>query len=224
MAKRTRSKPTNSLPVGRSERRHWVLERLREDARTCQRCDLWRHSTQTVFGEGPANTDLMLVGEQPGDAEDIQGHPFVGPAGRILLEALSQAGLSDTPYYLTNAVKHFKWEPRGKRRIHVRPSTSEVLACSYWLEGEIASVRPRVLVALGATAVRALLGPRPRVSRDRGHWLPSVFGPPVLVTVHPSSVLRIADREERHAALNALVHDLRQVTSRLASRDARTTS
>ena len=223
MAKRTRPKPTNPLPLARSTLQR-QLERLRDEARTCQRCDLWRHSTQTVFGEGSVDTDLMLVGEQPGDAEDIQGHPFVGPAGRILLEALTQAGLADTHYYLTNAVKHFKWEPRGKRRIHVRPTTSELLACSHWLEGEIAAVRPRVLVALGATAVRALLGPGPRVTKDRGQWLPSAFGPPVLVTVHPSSVLRMADREERHAALTALVADLRQVVRRLESLDRRATS
>ena len=161
----------------------------------------------------------MLVGEQPGDVEDVQGRPFVGPAGRILHEALTQAGLSGTRYYLTNAVKHFKWEPRGKRRIHVRPNTSEVLACSRWLEGEIAAVRPRIVVALGATAVRALLGPSPRVLKNRGHWLPSSFGLEVLVTVHPSSVLRVTDRVERKAALSALVDDLRQVTRRLRSLD-----
>jgi uracil-DNA glycosylase len=216
--KRSAKKHSRPRPFTRSDRKK-QLDLLRDEASTCRRCDLWRYGTQTVFGEGPVDAELMLVGEQPGDVEDIQGRPFVGPAGRILHEALTQAGLSDTRYYLTNAVKHFKWEPRGKRRIHVRPNTSEVLACSRWLEGEIAAVRPRIVVALGATAVRALLGPSPRVLKNRGHWLKSSFGPEVLVTVHPSSVLRVTDRVEREAALSALVDDLRQVTRRLRSLD-----
>jgi DNA polymerase len=215
MGTRSSGKPTN--PIGSSSRgvRQRLLEGRRREASDCRRCDLWRHGTQTVFGEGPVDAELMLVGEQPGDVEDIEGRPFVGPAGRILREALAQAGLAGMRCYLTNAVKHFKWEPRGKRRIHQRPSLSEMIACSHWLETEIAAVRPRVVVALGATATRVLLGPALRVTKDRGRGLRSPLGPDVLVTVHPSSILRVADPDERRAAMSAFVRDLRKAAVRL---------
>jgi DNA polymerase len=191
------------------------LEGLRRQAQGCRRCELWRTGTQTVFGEGPIDADVMFVGEQPGDAEDLEGRPFVGPAGRVLHEALEAAGLSRVSAYVTNAVKHFKWEPRGKRRLHVKPNTSELLACQFWLEEEIANVRPRFLVALGATAARVVLGPNVRILRDRGRCLPSPFGPEVLVTAHPSSVLRAQDSESREKGMKELISDLRVVSRRL---------
>jgi DNA polymerase len=193
------------------------LEDAREEAAGCRRCDLWRTGTQTVFGAGPVDAELMLVGEQPGDVEDRTGEPFVGPAGRVLAEALAEAGLSATRRYVTNAVKHFKWEPRGKRRIHMKPNTAEMMACGFWLEQEIAAVRPRVIVALGATATRALLGPGPKVLRDRGRWLPSALPADVTVTVHPSSILRAPDADARREAMRAFVDDLKAVAKRLAA-------
>ena len=191
------------------------LAGLRRQSQSCKRCDLWRTATQTVFGEGPIEADVMFVGEQPGDAEDKEGRPFVGPAGRVLQEALEAAGLARLSAYVTNAVKHFKWEPRGKRRLHMKPNTSEMLACRFWLEEEVANVRPRVLVALGATAARVVLGPGVRVLRDRGRWLPSAFGPDVLVTAHPSSVLRAQDADSREKGMKDLIADLRVVSKRL---------
>ena len=181
------------------------------EAEACTRCDLYKLGTQTVFGAGHERARLMLVGEQPGDMEDRQGLPFVGPAGRVLDEALDAAGLAGIPRYVTNAVKHFKWEPRGKRRIHKKPSVTEMRACHVWLEEEIAAVRPKVIVALGATAARAIAGPAVRVLRDRGRRLSTPDGRQVLVTVHPSSILRAADSEERRAAMAALVADLQEV-------------
>jgi uracil-DNA glycosylase len=192
------------------------LEALREDATGCQRCELWKKGTQTVFGEGAAGAVLMLVGEQPGDQEDQAGRPFVGPAGRVLDQALAEAGMETVPRYVTNAVKHFNWEPRGKRRLHMKPNLSHMMACRFWLEEEIASVGPTVIVALGATAARALLGPTVRVLRDRGSWLPSPLAPHVTVTVHPSSLLRAPSPEAREAARAAFVADLRQVARRLS--------
>jgi DNA polymerase len=171
-----------------------------------------------VFGEGPARAELMLVGEQPGDVEDREGEPFVGPAGRLLRRALADAGIDVARAYLTNAVKHFKWTPRGKRRIHERPNHEEVLACHLWLEGEIVRIRPRVIVALGAVAANALLGPSVRVTRDRGKWLPSPLAELVTVTVHPSSILRAGDTSARAAALKAFVADLRRIARRLSGR------
>ena len=172
--------------TGPARSRQLRLDATRRDAEDCRRCDLWKAATQTVFGDGPVNVDLMLVGEQPGDQEDKEGEPFVGPAGRLLDEALRAAGLADVKRYVTNAVKHFKWEPRGKRRIHVKPNPAQVLACQYWLDQEIELVAPRVVVALGATAVRALLGNAARVMRDRGRSFASRYNTDVLVTVHPS--------------------------------------
>jgi uracil-DNA glycosylase family protein len=185
------------------------------DAKACRRCDLWRTGTQTVFGAGDVGVSLMLVGEQPGDVEDKEGLPFVGPAGRVLAEALEEAGLTDVPKYVTNAVKHFKWEPRGKRRLHMKPNTAEVMACRFWLEEEIAAVQPTVLVALGAVAARAIIGPRVRVMKDRGTWLTSALAPHVTVTVHPSSILRAPDADARRTSMAAFVADLRSIARRL---------
>jgi DNA polymerase len=183
-------------------------------ARQCRNCDLWRTGTQTVYGAGPVGARLMLVGEQPGDQEDLAGEPFVGPAGRLLREALEEAGIDPADVYLTNAVKHFKWKPRGKRRIHEKPNREEVLACRMWLDGEIAQVKPAVIVALGATAAAALLGPKVRVTRDRGTFFPSPLAPAVTVTVHPSSILRAPDPETRRASRARFVADLRKIARR----------
>jgi uracil-DNA glycosylase len=191
--------------------RERALAKLRRRADGCRNCDLWKHATQTVFGSGPATARVMFVGEQPGDVEDIEGEPFVGPAGRLLREAIVEAGGDPAQMYLTNAVKHFKWEPRGKRRIHERPSREEILACRMWLDDEVALVQPAAIVALGATAVSVLLGSKVRVMRDRGGFFPSVLGPRVAVTVHPSSILRAPDADARAVARKAFVTDLRRI-------------
>ncbi|HET9610108.1 MAG TPA: UdgX family uracil-DNA binding protein [Acidimicrobiales bacterium] len=183
------------------------LEAVAAEAAGCTRCDLYRRATQTVFGEGAVGARLLLVGEQPGDREDLDGHPFVGPAGRVLETALTEAGVDPSDVYVTNAVKHFKWEPRGKRRIHKRPSTSEIQACHTWLEQEVALVRPRVVVCLGATAARAVLGRPATISSVRGQVLDGPGDVPVVVTIHPSAVLRAPD-DARAAARRGLVSDL----------------
>jgi DNA polymerase len=190
-----------------------TLPRLLAAAAGCRACPLWQTGTQTVFGEGPAGAEVMLVGEQPGDQEDKQGRPFVGPAGRVLDEALELAGIDRRRVYLTNAVKHFKWEPRGKRRIHAKPTWSEQMACKPWLEAELAVVRPRVLVCLGATAAQSLLGKQFRVTKERGRWLESDLAEYVTATIHPSAVLRQRDTGSRHRELAALVADLKLVAS-----------
>jgi uracil-DNA glycosylase family protein len=190
------------------------LASLREAAAGCQACPLWRSGTQTVFGEGAARSELMLVGEQPGDREDREGHPFVGPAGRLLDEALEEAGIDRTRAYVTNVVKHFKWQARGKRRIHAKPAWSEVAACRPWLDAELTVVKPEVLVCLGATAAQALLGRSFRVTRERGKPVESDLAPHVLATIHPSAILR-ADAETRETERAALVDDLRVVASLL---------
>jgi DNA polymerase len=190
-----------------------TLPRLREAAAGCRACPLWQTGTQTVFGEGPAAAEVMLVGEQPGDQEDTQGRPFVGPAGRVLDEALELAGVERERAYLTNAVKHFKWEARGKRRIHAKPTWSEQMACKPWLEAELAVVRPRVLVCLGATAAQSLLGKQFRVTKERGRWLDSDLAEYVTATIHPSAILRQRDTESRHREMAALVADLKLVAS-----------
>jgi uracil-DNA glycosylase family protein len=172
---------------------------------------LWKSATQTVFGAGPATAPVMFVGEQPGDVEDVEGEPFVGPAGRLLRQAIVEAGGDPAGMYLTNAVKHFKWEPRGKRRIHERPNREEILACRMWLDEEVGLVRPAAIVALGATAVSQLLGSKVRVMRDRGAFFPSLLGPPVAVTVHPSSILRAPDADAREMAHKAFIRDLRSI-------------
>jgi DNA polymerase len=187
------------------------LRRLREAAAGCQACDLWRTGTQTVFGEGKAEAEVMLIGEQPGDREDIEGRPFVGPAGRLLDQGLERAGIERDKVYVTNVVKHFKWKPRGKRRIHQKPNAEEIGACRPWLEGELEAVKPRVIVCLGATAAQALLGRTFRVSRQRGEFVPSPLAPLVTATVHPSSILRASSEEERKVALEEFVRDLEKV-------------
>jgi DNA polymerase len=195
-----------------------TLAALREAARGCTACPLWRSGTQTVFGEGLKRARLLLVGEQPGDREDLAGRPFVGPAGRLLDGALAEAGIERSDAYVTNAVKHFKWEPRGKRRIHQRPNASEIAACRPWVEAELAVVRPEVLVCLGATAAQALLGRRVRVTRDRGRPLESALAPVALATVHPSSILRAPDDESRRRERAAFVDDLRVAAAALTER------
>ncbi len=187
------------------------LTSLRRAAKDCHGCPLWKDATQTVFGAGARTAELMLVGEQPGDREDIEGKPFVGPAGRVLARALDEASIDASEVYLTNAVKHFKWQERGKRRIHQAPRVGEVNACRPWLEAELEAVEPQGLVALGATAARSLLGSSIRVTRDRGQLIESPLAPIVAVTIHPSAILRLRDQDERDAALANLVDDLRLV-------------
>ena len=191
------------------------LEELRSVAAGCTGCDLYRLGTQTVFGEGARSAEVMLVGEQPGDQEDRQGRPFVGPAGRLLDEALEAAGIDRRRAYVTNIVKHFKWEARGKRRIHKKPNLGEIRACTPWLEAEIDVVRPRALVCLGATAAQGLLGRDFKVSRRRGELVASELAPIVMATVHPSSILR-GPEEERREALEAFVADLSAVARALS--------
>jgi DNA polymerase len=189
------------------------LKALREAVQDCRGCDLYRDATQAVFGEGPAKARLMLVGETPGDREDIEGEPFVGPAGGLLRKALVEVGIEARETYLTNAVKHFKWRPRGKRRLHVTPRVGEMNACRPWVAAEVAAVKPEAVVALGATAARSLFGTEVKVTRDRGTPLESGLAPLALVTVHPSAVLRAG--EERKAAYDAFVADLRVVAEAL---------
>jgi DNA polymerase len=193
---------------------HLTLSSLREAAAACRGCPLWLVGTQTVFGEGTADAEVMLVGEQPGDQEDRAGKPFVGPAGRLLDDALQAAGIDRSTTYVTNAVKHFKWRARGKRRIHQKPSWTELTACRPWLEAEIAVVEPRVLVLLGATAAQSLLGRQFRVTQNRGKLLDSELAEAVTATVHPSSILR-GDPEERERNFGAFVDDLRVVAKLL---------
>ena len=191
------------------------LKSVRDVAADCRACHLYKRATQTVFGEGPARATVMLVGEQPGDTEDLAGHPFVGPAGKLLDRALEEAGIDRKTVYLTNVVKHFKWEPRGKRRIHAKPNSAEIAACRPWLETEIALIKPRVLVCLGATAAQALLGNQFKVSRQRGTFVASPLAPHVTATVHPSSILRARDDESRRAEMRQFVNDLKRVAAAL---------
>jgi uracil-DNA glycosylase len=194
---------------------HASLEELQESAKSCRACDLWRQATQTVFGEGRTGATMMLVGEQPGDQEDLQGKPFVGPAGRLLDEALAQAGITREKTYVTNAVKHFKWEPRGKRRIHKKPNAAEMTACRPWLDAEIAAVQPKIIVCLGATAAQSLLGRAFRVTQHRGELLASELAPFLMATVHPSSILRAPDEDTRHAELKMFIADLKKAARHL---------
>jgi uracil-DNA glycosylase family protein len=188
---------------------------LRDAAKACRACDLWKRGTQTVFGEGGRRAELMLVGEQPGDAEDLAGRPFVGPAGQLLDRALEAAGIDRAAVYVTNAVKHFKWEPRGKRRIHKKPNAGEISACRPWLDAEIQLVRPRAIVCLGATAAQALLGRQFRVTAHRGELIESSLAPMVLATVHPSSLLRAPDAETRRRETKRFIDDLRKIARAL---------
>ncbi|HUJ00008.1 MAG TPA: UdgX family uracil-DNA binding protein [Usitatibacter sp.] len=196
------------------------LERLREEAADCRDCPLWEHATQTVFGEGDASARVMLVGEQPGDAEDRAGHPFIGPAGRILDRALADAGIDRAATYVTNAVKHFKWEPRGKRRLHKTPAQREIEACRHWLEREIETVRPAVVVCLGATAAKSLLGASFRITQERGKVQRREGLPDLVPTFHPSYLLRLKDRPGEEEAHRQFVADLRIAARYLAPRDS----
>jgi len=184
---------------------------VRDAAKHCTACHLYKHATQTVFGEGSKKAPIMLVGEQPGDCEDVEGKPFLGPAGKILDRALEEAGIDRKEVYVTNAVKHFKWEPRGKRRIHKKPNSLEIAACKPWLEAEIAVLRPGVIVCLGATAAQALLGRQFKVSTQRGVWVESPLAPFVMATVHPSSLLRAPDDETRRRETKRFITDLKRV-------------
>jgi DNA polymerase len=191
-----------------------TLASLREAVQGCKGCDLWKKATQAVFGQGRLGAEVMLVGEQPGDQEDLQGRPFVGPAGKVLDKALEAAGIDRDDVYVTNAVKHFKWEPRGKRRIHKKPSGMQIAACRPWFDAEVDVVKPKVVVCLGATAAQALLGRNFKVTQDRGKL---IYGHrvPIVATVHPSSILRAPDSESRHAEMARFVDDLRVVAAQL---------
>jgi uracil-DNA glycosylase len=192
-----------------------TIKGLRQQADACKACDLWKTATQTVFGEGHPKSTIMLVGEQPGDQEDRVGKPFVGPAGKLLDEALAEAGIDRTQVYVTNVVKHFKWTPseRGKHRIHKKPRYSEIQACRPWLAAELSVVRPRILVCLGATAAQSLLGREFSVTRQHGKFVESELAPFTIATVHPSSILRAPDAESRRQQMRAFVDDLKQVAA-----------
>src|SRR5690348_5522623 len=194
-----------------------TLKSLKTAAADCQACDLWKTGTQTVFGEGARRVKVMLIGEQPGNEEDLSGKPFVGPAGRLLDQALEDAGIDRRETYVTNVVKHFKWEPRGKRRIHKKPNSAEITACRPWLEAEIATVKPEMIVCLGATAAQTLLGKDFRVSKQRGVLVPSPLAKFVMATVHPSSILRAADEESRREEMRHFIDDLK-IVARILSR------
>jgi len=188
-----------------------TLSLLREAAADCKACDLWKLGTQTVFGEGRRGSIVMFIGEQPGNEEDLSGQPFVGPAGRLLDKALEEVGIDRSQTYVTNVVKHFKWEPRGKRRIHKKPNGQEIAACRPWLEAEIALIKPKIIVALGATAAQALLGPQFRVTKQRGQFIESNLAPYVMATVHPSSILRAPDDETRRLEHRQFVDDIKKL-------------
>lgn len=195
-----------------------TLTALRAAAAGCKACPLWKLGTQTVFGEGKATALVMMVGEQPGDKEDLQGRPFVGPAGAILDKALAAAGIDRKDVYVTNIVKHFKWEPRGKRRLHKKPNSLEINACRPWLDAEINVIQPQVVVLLGATAAQGILGSQFRVTQQRGQWVQSNIAPLVMATVHPSSILRAPDDDSRHEEMSRFVADLKKVAVQLQQR------
>jgi uracil-DNA glycosylase len=201
--------PTAPIPARLS------IRALQAAAKGCRACDLWRKGTQTVFGEGQADADVMLIAEQPGNDEDQAGHPFVGPAGRILSKALKDAGIDRSRTYITNVVKHFKWEPRGKRRIHAKPNSREISACRPWLDAELEVVHPRAIVCLGRTAAQALLGRSFKVTKQRGKFVDSPLAPLVTATVHPSSILRERDPTARRQAMKNLIRDLSAVSKSL---------
>jgi uracil-DNA glycosylase family protein len=193
------------------------LDELRVAAAECTACPLYRNATQTVFGEGPDQAPIMFVGEQPGDSEDLAGRPFVGPAGRLLDRCIEEAGIDRRRAYVTNTVKHFKWVPRGTRRIHSKPNSMEIAACFPWLEAEIAAVKPQIVVALGATAAQALFGKAFRVTRERGKLIPSRWAPYAMATVHPSSLLRAPDEEARRRDIALFIEDLKTAAALLRS-------
>jgi DNA polymerase len=211
MARRTLSeRPATALIPRRP-----TLPGLRDAARGCRACPLWKVGTRTVFGEGSRGARVFLVGEQPGDREDLEGRPFVGPSGRLLDACLAEAGIDRSKAYVTNVVKHFKWKPGGRKRIHQKPDSSEIAACRPWLEAELALVKPKVLVCLGATAAQALLGPSFRVTKSRGIFVSSDLAPYVTATVHPSSILRAGDAAARALETRAFVRDLKKVSRAL---------
>ncbi len=212
----TPRKPRPGTPVPDLLPDRPTLPKVRDVAKDCKACDLYKTGTQTVFGEGPSRAEVMFVGEQPGDVEDLAGHPFVGPAGKLLDRALEQAGIDRSLVYVTNVVKHFKWEPRGKRRIHKKPNAAEISACRPWLDVEIAMVKPRILVCLGATAAQALLGRSFKVSRQRGEFVDSPLASIATATVHPSSILRAPDDEARRLEMEQFVTDLEKIAAELA--------
>lgn len=214
MPKRLETSAADFLP----ERR--TLPVLRETSKTCRGCDLWEKGTQTVFGEGAAHAEVMFVGEQPGDKEDLTGKPFVGPAGALLDKALVAAGIDRTQVFVTNAVKHFNWEPRGKRRIHKKPNAMQIAACRPWLDAEISAVKPRVIVCLGVTAAQALLGRTFKVTPRRGELIPFDLAPFITATVHPSSILRAPDNETRREEMARFIEDLRNVARALHRKKA----
>jgi DNA polymerase len=189
------------------------LEQLAKQVQDCRNCDLWKNATQAVFGEGASNAPIMLIGEQPGDQEDLQGKPFVGPAGKLLRSALAEAGVDIKRVYVTNAVKHFKWQPRGKRRIHKKPNAGEINACRPWLEAEIAALRPKVIICLGATAAQSLLGRSFRVTQHRGEFVKSALARHVMATVHPSAILRAPDEASRHEQERLFIKDLKKLAA-----------
>jgi uracil-DNA glycosylase len=195
---------------------HLSMKALREAAAVCEGCDLYMHATQTVFGEGPVRAKLMFVGEQPGDSEDLQGHPFVGPAGRVLHEGMAAAGIDPDGVYITNAVKHFKFVQRGKRRIHATPKVYEIRACRPWLEAELKVVKPSLVFALGATAAQTLLGPTFRLTQHRGEVLRSDLADRIMATLHPSAILRVPD-EDRDEAMRGFIADLTAAGNELAA-------
>jgi uracil-DNA glycosylase len=199
----------DSIVISNSVLESNSLSAIRRAAADCKNCPLWKSGTQTVFGEGKPSSAIVIVGEQPGDQEDLSGRPFVGPAGKLLDRALEDAGIARDNTYVTNAVKHFKWEPRGKRRIHKKPSPREVAACRPWLEAELRIIRPKTVVCLGATATLAILGPKVRVLRDRGRVFSSAMAKRVFVTIHPSLLLRLTDRDDAKREYDLFVRDLR---------------
>jgi uracil-DNA glycosylase len=212
MARRRKAAVQAELPLLVKPR---GLEVLAREANDCRNCELWKRGTQTVFGEGQAHARVFFIGEQPGDKEDLEGRPFVGPAGNLLNTALEQAGIDRNEVYVTNAVKHFKWEPRGKRRIHKKPNGAEILACRPWLDGELSAVQPEIVVCLGATAAQAIMGRAFRVTKQRGEFLRSPEGYTIVATVHPSSILRAPDEDARREEMRLFVDDLRKVAQRM---------
>jgi len=196
------------------------IPKLREEAAGCQRCDLWKRGTQTVFGEGKQTSTVMFIGEQPGNSEDLEGRPFVGPAGALLDRALAEAGIDRAKVYVTNVVKHFKWEPRGKRRIHKKPNGVEIQACRPWLEAEIAAVKPKAIICLGSTAAQAVIDPKFKVTLQRGTFVDSPLAPLVTATVHPSSILRAPTDEARRAETQHFIDDLKKIRKAIESRES----
>src|SRR5918999_982862 len=197
-----------------------TLPAVADASKECKACRLWERGTQTVFGEGSEGAELLMVGEQPGDKEDVEGRPFVGPAGKLLDRALEEAGIDRDKVYITNVVKHFKWTPKGKKRIHKKPAADEIAACRPWLSAEVQLVKPKIVVCLGATAAQALIGRTFRVTQSRGQFLPWDLAPTITATVHPSSILRAPDEESRDMEMKLFIEDLRKVAQKLKEQSA----